>query len=256
MISLALHLIAALLGGLFIVQVAEIDNDALITEIIRVAPPPPKRTLPPRPVAQFNNATPTLNQPPRLQQPVTTAVDIPTGGARFTLPSSDIYAVGDAALSASSARSLGASLERKLITETHRAEIISAAPNIAPQRMIPSAATQIESALPQAEIASASIEAPPMEFSDTTQAPNFLYKAPPQYPELARRAGKEGVVLLDALIDVDGEAKDIIILKSAGFGLDEAAIQALKASRFAPARQGRLPVAVRVQIPYRFKLEA
>ena len=49
--------------------------------------------------------------------------------------------------------------------------------------------------------------------------------------------------------------KEIKIIRGIGFGCDEAAIKALETSRFAPAKQAEKPVVVRIQIPYRFKLE-
>ena len=65
----------------------------------------------------------------------------------------------------------------------------------------------------------------------------------------------QGVVILEAEIGVDGSAQDITVIQKLGYGCDEAAIAALKASRFRSAKQNAKPVAIRIQIPYRFQLE-
>ena len=86
--------------------------------------------------------------------------------------------------------------------------------------------------------------------------PYLRLKIEPKYPIEAKRAGKEGRVVLEATIDVDGNAKDIVIKEDkAGFGCARAAIEALKASRFTPAKRGAESVPFRIAIPYQFKLE-
>ncbi|MBC8229824.1 energy transducer TonB, partial [bacterium] len=50
-------------------------------------------------------------------------------------------------------------------------------------------------------------------------------------------------------------ARDIKVIQKLGYGCDEAAINALKASKFSPAKRDKTPVAVRIQIPYRFEFE-
>lgn len=91
--------------------------------------------------------------------------------------------------------------------------------------------------------------------SEATRPPRFIRKVVPEYPPLAKRAGKEGAVILTAEIGVDGKARNIKVVQGLGYGCDEAAIVALRAARFFPAYKGKHPVAVRIQIPYRFKIE-
>ena len=90
---------------------------------------------------------------------------------------------------------------------------------------------------------------------DITRPPAFRTKIEPKYPRTARLAQKEGKVVLEATIDVDGKAKDIKIKEDkVGFGCAEAAVEALKASRFIPARRGEERVPIRIAIPYQFTL--
>jgi periplasmic protein TonB len=79
----------------------------------------------------------------------------------------------------------------------------------------------------------------------------------PPYPLVARRLGKEGLVLLDVLVAADGHAADVRVTQSCGFAaLDESAATTVRERwRFVPARRGGEPVAVRVTVPIRFRLD-
>jgi protein TonB len=79
----------------------------------------------------------------------------------------------------------------------------------------------------------------------------------PPYPLVARRLGKEGVVLLDVLVAPDGHAADVRIARSSGFAaLDDSALTTVRDHwRFIPARRDGEPVASRVTVPIRFRLE-
>lgn len=76
------------------------------------------------------------------------------------------------------------------------------------------------------------------------------------YPEIARKAGVEGRVYVNVLIDEKGNVIDTRILKSLGNnGCDEAAIAAIRAVKWKPAKQRDKPVKVWVGIPVVFKLK-
>ncbi len=76
------------------------------------------------------------------------------------------------------------------------------------------------------------------------------------YPEIARRAGIEGTVVVQALIDESGAVVDTKILNSLGDnGCDEAAAEAIKKVKWQPAAKEGRPVKVRVRIPVIFKLD-
>ena len=94
--------------------------------------------------------------------------------------------------------------------------------------------------------------------SEPTQNARFFRKVDPVYPESARLSHQEGLVVLEATIGTDGIAKDIKVIKVveiSGLGCEEAAITALKASRFVPAKQGKVFVSQRLRIPYRFQFK-
>jgi protein TonB len=76
------------------------------------------------------------------------------------------------------------------------------------------------------------------------------------YPEIARKAGVEGRVMVHVQIDEKGKVVNTRILQSLGNnGCDDAAIAAIKKVRWKPAMQRDRPVKVWVAIPVVFKLK-
>ncbi|MCF6209535.1 MAG: TonB family protein [Gammaproteobacteria bacterium] len=94
----------------------------------------------------------------------------------------------------------------------------------------------------------------PVPIFKLTQAPRFLHREVPVYPETMRTQGISGVVKLEALIDKEGRVRKVNILKSAGKHFDEAARRAILASSFYPAEVENEPVAVLLRLPVRFDL--
>ncbi len=86
-------------------------------------------------------------------------------------------------------------------------------------------------------------------------APSFLKMIKPEYPRLARRLGKEGKVILRLFIDEHGRLLSLEIVEKAGHGFVEAAVDAVRASTFRPAKLNGHPVACKAVLPVRFKLE-
>lgn len=75
------------------------------------------------------------------------------------------------------------------------------------------------------------------------------------YPEIAKEAGIEGQVVVQAFINDFGVVEHCLILKGMpGTGLDEAAIDAIKRTKFKPAKQRDRNVGVWISIPVTFKL--
>ena len=78
----------------------------------------------------------------------------------------------------------------------------------------------------------------------------------PRYPEIAQEAGIEGVVVVQAFIDERGRVKETLILKGVpNTGLDEAAMEAIRKTRFRPAKQRERAVGVWISIPVNFRLK-
>ena len=75
------------------------------------------------------------------------------------------------------------------------------------------------------------------------------------YPEIAKRAGVEGKVYVLAFVDESGTVTDVKLIKGIGAGCDEAAMDAVRKTKFKPGKQRGKPVKVQVSIPVVFKLQ-
>lgn len=76
-------------------------------------------------------------------------------------------------------------------------------------------------------------------------APQVLFRVDPRYPEIARTAHRQGAVVVEAEIATDGSLQSARVVSAPlGFGLEQSALEAIRAWRFAPARFGDRPVAV------------
>ena len=78
----------------------------------------------------------------------------------------------------------------------------------------------------------------------------------PKYPEIAQEAGIEGTVYVQAFIDKKGRVKEVSIVKGIpNTGLNEAAMDAIRKTRFRPAKQRERAVGVYISIPVHLKLK-
>jgi protein TonB len=109
---------------------------------------------------------------------------------------------------------------------------------------------------------------PPPPPDDGDQIQFIPYDEPPQpiggfaaiqkklkYPEIARKAGIEGQVIIYAKINTHGVVINTKVVKPLGnSGCNEAAISAIKQVKWKPAMQRDKPVTVWVSVPVKFKL--
>lgn len=84
--------------------------------------------------------------------------------------------------------------------------------------------------------------------------PERLVSPPPIYPEIARQVRKQGQVILQTVIDERGYVQEITVLKPLGFGLTEAAVEAVQKWQFSPATLRGKPVAVIYHLTVNFEL--
>lgn len=86
--------------------------------------------------------------------------------------------------------------------------------------------------------------------------PRYRDNPRPKYPRRARRQGHQGMVVLEVLVNRDGDVEDLRLLSSSGFStLDRAAAAAVKSWRFDAGRRGDHAVDMWVKVPVRFKLQ-
>jgi len=97
---------------------------------------------------------------------------------------------------------------------------------------------------------------PKVKFIPYDDPPVAITPIRPVYPEIAQEAGIEGVVVVQAFIDKKGRVKETLILKGVpNTGLDEAAMEAIRNTRFRPAKQRERSVGVWISIPVNFRLK-
>ena len=75
------------------------------------------------------------------------------------------------------------------------------------------------------------------------------------YPEIAKRAVVQGRVFVKAFVDENGNVVKVELIKGIGAGCDEAAMDAVKNTKFVPGKQRGKSVKVQVAIPILFKLQ-
>jgi protein TonB len=76
----------------------------------------------------------------------------------------------------------------------------------------------------------------------------------PPYPELARRAGIEGIVYIKMWVTKEGKVKKTEIAKTTSELFNQPAIDAAMQWTFTPAIMNNGPVSVWVTVPFKFKL--
>jgi TonB family protein len=83
--------------------------------------------------------------------------------------------------------------------------------------------------------------------------PEFLNRIKPEYPEDAARADIDAVIEARVVLRSNGEIGEIEIIRWAGFGLEDAAIRAIRQLKFRPATRDGRPISVRANLQYNFR---
>jgi TonB family protein len=111
--------------------------------------------------------------------------------------------------------------------------------------------TKKETAPPKTEVEFVDYDTPPQPiegFADIQQ--NLVY------PKADKEAGHAGTVIVQAFVDENGDVTEATVKDSPGWeGLDKAAINAIKQTKFKPALKGEKPMGVYITVPVKFKLE-
>jgi TonB family protein len=84
--------------------------------------------------------------------------------------------------------------------------------------------------------------------------PRPTYMPDPQYSDKAKDAKREGVCVLQMMVDADGKPQNIKVTHPLGLGLDEEAIKALRTWRFEPARRYGKAVSYPFMVKMTFRL--
>ncbi len=95
--------------------------------------------------------------------------------------------------------------------------------------------------------------AKPMRLHSGMREPQKIVDVKPIYPALAQTARREGLVILEAVIDAKGSVESVRVLKGVQL-LDEAAVTAVRQWRFTPALLNGEPVPVVMTVTVNFQL--
>lgn len=95
---------------------------------------------------------------------------------------------------------------------------------------------------------------PIVPFYALSEKPEVIKRVEPEYPELARKASIEGMVVVKVLITTKGDVEKVEVVKSHPM-LDDAAMAAARQFKFKPGKQRDRFVKVWMTIPFTFRLK-
>jgi TonB family protein len=96
---------------------------------------------------------------------------------------------------------------------------------------------------------------PPLQVVEGVSRPEKISGEPPRYTEIARKAGVQGTVIVEAVIDEHGNVTNTRILQGLPLGLSMSALETLKTWRFEPAVFEGRSVKVYYTLTVNFRVE-
>jgi protein TonB len=97
-------------------------------------------------------------------------------------------------------------------------------------------------------------DADPVRPGGDVRPPELVQRVEPGYPEAARKARLDGVVILDAIISASGEVEAVRVIRSAGRLLDAAAAEAIRKWTYRPATLNGRAVRVLLTVTVDFRI--
>jgi len=128
----------------------------------------------------------------------------------------------------------------------------------APVRSIPRPASAVPATPATAEATAVATAAPMLTASVIPPRPlaGMQNNRAPVYPEIARRRGEQGRVMLRVDVSASGAPVAVQVVGTSGYPvLDAAAESAVRGWRFVPATEAGRPVAAAAEVPINFQLE-
>ncbi len=249
-VAMVFHVLIAIIMGIFyIADQIELEQEtfdvSIVTEDAKT-----KRRFIRREAPKFNQAKQS-QQKLVIQRPVTTITDQPLSNDAFAIHQGP-ETTGDLTTPGSDEGPRLIDVNRDFSQPKTTVEPPAAAPGFEIQREAPTLMDKFETPPSDDALGLGGVN---FESEPGVVRPQYKFKVEPKYPESAKKAGKEGEVLLQATIDENGIPTDIVAKTDIGFGFEEAAIAALKKTTFRPATKGGNPISLEVEIPYSFTLK-
>ena len=250
-VAMAFHAVIAILIGVFVI-VDQIEQETEIFDVSMIREEPKaKRRFRGRETPKFESKQ--QEQKPVFKQPIrTNTQQLPSNNA-FTIPDGTDAGLDLTAPDVGDGPAI-IDVERNFVQPSTTIEPETTTPAFELKREAPpTMLDKLDTPIPDGDLGIGNIE---ITTEKGIEIPTYKLRVEPKYPDSAKKAEKEGTVILAATIDENGIPKDIVAVTSIGFGLEEAAIEALKKTTFRPATKGGKPISLEnVQIPYEFKLE-
>ena len=93
----------------------------------------------------------------------------------------------------------------------------------------------------------------PLRVGVQIEAPRKIRHVDPVYPELAKVAGVAGIVILECVIDREGDIAEVRVLKGHAL-LNRAAVDAVREWTYRPSLRNGVPVPVIMTVTVRFEM--
>lgn len=181
-------------------------------------------------------------------------------------PRAEANAHAPAAVRAAPAAKSAASLARETINTAaptdHAAAVSSAeaSASVAPRFTLQAPVVMAGGGAPSVATSQAGANAPaaaapaPLPEAQVDTPAQLQAGSPPSYTAAAEAAGIEAELPVEVVIDAGGSVQSARALQHVGYGLDEAALAAIRRYRFRAARRAGNAVAVRMRWVLRFQL--
>jgi protein TonB len=88
--------------------------------------------------------------------------------------------------------------------------------------------------------------------ADDVSVPRLIHSVEEEYTEAARNAKISGIVLVNLIVEPNGNPSHTRVVRGLGMGLDEKAIQAVQQYKFKPGMKNGKPVRVELNISLNF----
>lgn len=249
-VAMVFHgLIAIIIGAFYIADRIEMEQETFDISIVTEDAKTKRRFI--RREAPKSNEVKQTRQQIRVQRPVTTATEQVLTRDGFVIPDGSETTVDLTTPGTDEGPKL-IDFDRGVVKPTTSIQPETKAPGFEIQREAPTLLDKLDTSPPDAAPGLDSVN---FKSEPGVVRPQYKFKTEPEYPESAKKAGKEGQVILQATIDENGIPRDIVALTEIGFGFEAAAIAALKKTTFRPATKGGNPISLQVEIPYAFTLK-